>query len=462
VFVIKKIVLGSLFVLLSALSFDSASRTSLPDFTSLVTDASPAVVNITAIRKAPDSLENNQEEVPEMLRRFFRDYQQRGTPRPATGSGFLISSDGYVLTNHHVVQGASEIIVALSDRREREAELIGADPVSDLALLKIDAVDLPVVSIGSSESLKVGEWVMAIGSPFGFELSVTAGIVSAKGRSLPDDLGNYVPFIQTDVAINPGNSGGPLFNLDGKVVGINSQIFTRSGGFMGLSFAIPIDVAMEVVAQLKDKGSVSRGWLGVQIQRVDRDLAESFGLDRAAGALVTRVFADSPAAAAGVREGDIIVEFGGRGIDLSSDLPHVVGRFKAGSETHLMVERAGESVKLAVKVGELDADDTSLASTDARAGPTRNRVGLEVRAMSAEEKVALDAAQGVLVIKVGEGPGALANLNVGDVITTINSQWVDSVTEFNTVMATLPVGVALPVRIIRSKQPQFIAIKIDS
>ncbi|MBT5051779.1 MAG: Do family serine endopeptidase [Gammaproteobacteria bacterium] len=461
-FVIKKIVLGSLFVLLSALSFDSASRTSLPDFTSLVTDASPAVVNITAIRKAPDSLENNQEEVPEMLRRFFRDYQQRGTPRPATGSGFLISSDGYVLTNHHVVQGASEIIVALSDRREREAELIGADPVSDLALLKIDAVDLPVVSIGSSESLKVGEWVMAIGSPFGFELSVTAGIVSAKGRSLPDDLGNYVPFIQTDVAINPGNSGGPLFNLDGKVVGINSQIFTRSGGFMGLSFAIPIDVAMEVVAQLKDKGSVSRGWLGVQIQRVDRDLAESFGLDRAAGALVTRVFADSPAAAAGVREGDIIVEFGGRGIDLSSDLPHVVGRFKAGSETHLMVERAGESVKLAVKVGELDADDTSLASTDARAGPTRNRLGLEVRAMSAEEKVALDAAQGVLVIKVGEGPGALANLNVGDVITTINSQWVDSVTEFNTVMATLPVGVALPVRIIRSKQPQFIAIKIDS
>ena len=461
-FVIKKIVLGSLFVLLSALSFDSASRTSLPDFTSLVTDASPAVVNITAIRKAPDSLENNQEEVPEMLRRFFRDYQQRGTPRPATGSGFLISSDGYVLTNHHVVQGASEIIVALSDRREREAELIGADPVSDLALLKIDAVDLPVVSIGSSESLKVGEWVMAIGSPFGFELSVTAGIVSAKGRSLPDDLGNYVPFIQTDVAINPGNSGGPLFNLDGKVVGINSQIFTRSGGFMGLSFAIPIDVAMEVVAQLKDKGSVSRGWLGVQIQRVDRDLAESFGLDRAAGALVTRVFADSPAAAAGVREGDIIVEFGGRGIDLSSDLPHVVGRFKAGSETHLMVERAGESVKLAVKVGELDADDTSLASTDARAGPTRNRLGLEVRAMSAEEKVALDAAQGVLVIKVGEGPGALANLNVGDVITTINSQWVDSVAEFNTVMATLPVGVALPVRIIRSKQPQFIAIKIDS
>ena len=461
-FVINKIVLGSLFLLLSVLSFDSFAQASLPDFTSLVTEASPAVVNITAIRKDPDTLQNNQEEVPEMLRRFFRDYQQRGTPRPATGSGFLISSDGYVLTNHHVVKGASEIIVALSDRREREAELIGADPVSDLALLKIDAADLPVVSIGSSESLKVGEWVMAIGSPFGFELSVTTGIVSAKGRSLPDDLGNYVPFIQTDVAINPGNSGGPLFNLDGKVVGINSQIFTRSGGFMGLSFAIPIDVAMEVVAQLKDKGSVSRGWLGVQIQRVDRDLAESFGLDRAAGALVTRVFADSPAAAAGVREGDIIVEFGGRGIDLSSDLPHVVGRFKAGSETHLLVERGGESVKLAVKVGELDADGMSLASTEARSESTRNRLGLEVRAMSSEEKTALDAPQGVLVIKVEQGPGKSANLTAGDVITTINSQWVDSVTDFNTVMSTLPVGVALPVRIIRAKQPQFIAIKIDS
>jgi len=458
----KNIFLGSFFVLLSALSLDSLARTSLPDFTSLVTDASPAVVNITATRKDPDVLQNNQEQVPEMLRRFFRDYQQRGTPRPATGSGFLISSDGYVLTNHHVVQDAAEILVALSDRREREAVLIGADPVSDLALLKIDATDLPVVTIGSSESLEVGEWVMAIGSPFGFELSVTAGIVSAKGRSLPDELGNYVPFIQTDVAINPGNSGGPLFNLDGKVVGINSQIFTRSGGFMGLSFAIPIDVAMEVVAQLKEKGSVSRGWLGVQIQRVDRDLAESFGLDRAAGALVTRVFADSPAAAAGVREGDIIVEFGGRVIDLSSDLPHVVGRFKAGSETHLVVERSGESVKLPVKVGELDTDTTPLASGQTRPEPTNNRLGLEVRAMSAEEKVAFDAAQGVLVIGVGPGPGASGNITVGDVITTINSQWVDSVTEFNSVMATLPVGVAVPVRIIRAKQPQFIALKIDS
>ena len=268
-----------------------SAQANLPDFTELVEAAAPAVVNITATRKAVEQSAPSQEEMPELFRRFFRDYQGRNIPRPSTGSGFLISSDGYLLTNHHVVEDAEEIIVALSDRREREATLVGADPLSDLALLKIDETDLPAVSIGSSEALEVGEWVMAIGSPFGFELSVTAGIVSAKGRSLPDERGNYVPFIQTDVAINPGNSGGPLFNLEGKVVGINSQIFTRSGGFMGLSVSIPMDVAMEVVEQLKGKGSVSRGWLGVQIQRVDRDLAESFGLDRAAGALVTRVFA---------------------------------------------------------------------------------------------------------------------------------------------------------------------------
>ena len=230
---------------------------------------------------------------------------------------------------------------------------------------------------------------------------------------------------------------------------------------MGLSFAIPIDVAMEVVAQLKEKGSVSRGWLGVQIQRVDRDLAESFGLDRAAGALVTRVFADSPAAAAGVREGDIIVEFGGKTIDLSSDLPHVVGRFKAGSETQVMVERAGESVELLVKIGELDAEGTSIAARGPSVDPTQNRLGLEIRAMSEEEKSALDVTRGVLVVAVGQGAGESANIMIGDVITTINSQWVGTVSEFNGAMDLLPAGVAVPIRIIRSKQPQYIAIKIN-
>lgn len=455
---LKRVGLAWVFVLMAPLA---AAASSLPDFTQLVAQASPAVVNITATRQVPSGLPSRpQQEVPELFQRFFREYERRSTPRPSTGSGFLISTDGYVLTNHHVVEDAEEIVVALSDRREREAELIGADPVSDLALLKIDAIDLPVVSIGSSEALKVGEWVVAIGSPFGFELSVTAGIVSAKGRSLPDEMGNYVPFIQTDVAINPGNSGGPLFDLKGKVVGINSQIFTRSGGFMGLSFAIPIDVAMEVVEQLKDKGQVSRGWLGVQIQRVDRDLAESFGLDRAAGALVTRVFADSPAEEAGIREGDIITEFGGRAIDLSSDLPHVVGRFKAGTDTEVKVVRTGELMTLSVKVGELEADRVAAASA-VEMQPKGNQLGIIVRDLSDSERQSLEAPRGVLVTSVSEGPGKTANLAPGDVITTVNSQWVDTVTDFETLIDALPAGTAVPVRVIRARQPQYIAIKID-
>ena len=437
-----------------------SAQANLPDFTELVEAAAPAVVNITATRKAVEQPAPSQEEMPELFRRFFRDYQGRNIPRPSTGSGFLISSDGYLLTNHHVVEDAEEIIVALSDRREREATLVGADPLSDLALLKIDETDLPAVSIGSSEALEVGEWVMAIGSPFGFELSVTAGIVSAKGRSLPDERGNYVPFIQTDVAINPGNSGGPLFNLEGKVVGINSQIFTRSGGFMGLSFSIPMDVAMEVVEQLKEKGSVSRGWLGVQIQRVDRDLAESFGLDRAAGALVTRVFADSPADRAGLEEGDIIIEFGGRAIDLSSDLPQVVGRIKAGAETTMEVVRNGKALEIAVKVGELDAQ-TPLAQNERPSTPSDNRLGIQVRALAEDEKTELAVDVGVVIVEVAPGPGQRANLAAGDVITSMNNQWLDSVADFERELAELPGGVAIPVRIVRGRQPQFIAIKLD-
>jgi len=435
------------------------AKTSLPDFTALVKEGAPAVVNITVTRKAPALDNRSEEEMPEFFRRFFRGYPQERQQRPATGSGFILSEDGYVLTNHHVVEEADEIIVALSDRREREATLIGADPVSDLALLKIEASDLPVVKVGQSESLQVGEWVMAIGSPFGFELSVTAGIVSAKGRSLPDDRGNYVPFIQTDVAINPGNSGGPLFNLKGEVVGINSQIFTRSGGFMGLSFAIPMDIAMEVVEQLKDKGSVSRGWLGVQIQRVDRDLAESFGLDRAAGALVTRIFADSPAEAAGVKEGDIIVEFGGRSIDLSSDLPHVVGRFKAGTTADIKIVREGRSETLEVVVGELD--ESTMAQPVASARPQNNRLGVEVRALTNDEKAELEVSRGVLVTNVGSGPGQLAGIEPGDVLTTINSQWIDSVDTFEKLVEQLPAGMAIPVRVVRDGQPMFRAVKVE-
>ena len=454
--------LGSVLLLLLVMLSPLVSMAALPEFTQLVKQAAPAVVNITATRQAASrQFENyNEEEVPELFRRFFGNIPRQNAPRPSAGSGFIISEDGYILTNNHVVENASEILVALSDRRERMATLVGSDKLSDLALLKIDAEDLPMVKLGSSEQLEVGEWVVAIGSPFGFEYSVTAGIVSAKGRSLPMEAeGNYVPFIQTDVAINPGNSGGPLFNLKGQVVGINSQIFTRSGGFMGLSFAIPIDVAMEVVAQLKDKGAVARGWLGVLIQRVDRDLAESFGMDRAAGALVTQVFANSPASKGGLREGDIIVSFDGKPIDLSSDLPHVVGRTQAESEVDVVVVRDSARKTLKIKVGLLD-----VADIQAPGGPgvidNSNLLGLDVRDLTADEQAALGVDKGLLVVRVADGPGRVAGVSRGDVITTINSQWVGSAKSFGEMVEKLPRDVAIPVRIIRNQRPEFLVIKV--
>ncbi|MGD2112551.1 MAG: Do family serine endopeptidase, partial [Gammaproteobacteria bacterium] len=314
----------------------------LPSFTGLVKDASPAVVNISTSQKVRTGMPQLPEgfEIPDLpedspfgeLFKYFFDHGDEGDPgfhdAKSLGSGFIISKDGYILTNYHVVNEADEVIVRLSDRRELKAEVIGEDKRSDIALVKIEAHDLPVVKIGRSRDLEVGEWVLAIGSPFGFDLSATAGIVSAKGRSLPRE--NYVPFIQTDVAINPGNSGGPLFNQNGEVVGVNSQIYSRTGGYMGLSFAIPIEVAMDVVEQLKTKGHVSRGWLGVLIQDVTLDLAESFGMKKPRGALVAKVLPDSPAQAAGIKVGDVIVEFNNREVINSANLPPIVGSSQVG------------------------------------------------------------------------------------------------------------------------------------
>lgn len=458
-----------LVVLVIVLSSFRATAADLPDFTELVKAQSPAVVNISTTRAPGNSMTGHPqlEELPEFFRHFFGDrfpgpgQGHPDAPRPqSTGSGFIISEDGYILTNNHVVQGADEIFVRLADRREMVAELVGADPQSDLALLKIEGSRLPSVSIGASADLDVGEWVVAIGAPFGFDYSVTAGIVSAKGRSLPNE--SYVPFIQTDVAINPGNSGGPLFNLDGEVVGINSQIYTRSGGFMGLSFAIPIDVAMDVVGQLKESGQVQRGWLGVLIQEVSKDLAESFKLDKPQGALVAQVIEGSPAANSELQVGDVIVAYNGKPVILSSDLPHLVGRTKPGEEVELTVVRAGKQKTLSLAIGALPVDGNPVAAKGGgKTVPGRNNtLALELSDLTAEQREALGVDNGVLVTDLSSGPASQAGIRPGDVIVQINNEEVGDVTDFRELVDELPRDKSLPVLIIRDGNPVFVVLRV--
>ncbi|MCY1350291.1 Periplasmic serine endoprotease DegP [compost metagenome] len=444
----------------------------LPDFTPLVEQAAPAVVNISTRQKVPERVAGAQmpdlEGLPPIFREFFERSMPPGQRSPgggrqreaqSLGSGFIISADGYVLTNNHVVADADEIIVRLSDRSELQAKLVGADPRSDVALLKVEGKDLPTVKLGKSDDLKVGEWVLAIGSPFGFDHSVTAGIVSAKGRSLPNE--SYVPFIQTDVAINPGNSGGPLFNLNGEVVGINSQIFTRSGGFMGLSFAIPIDVAMDVSNQLKKDGKVSRGWLGVVIQEVNKDLAESFGLDKPAGALVAQIMEDGPAAKSGLQVGDVILSMNGQPIVMSADLPHLVGGLKPGDKASMEVVREGTRKTLNVTVGALPTEgDDDLAGAAPGAERSSNRLGVTVAELSAEQKKALDIKGGVVIKEVLEGPAALIGLRPGDVITHLNNQSIDSAKVFTKVAQSLPKNRSVSMRVLREGRASFITFKL--
>lgn len=446
-----------------------SSYAELPDFTEMVKEYGAAVVNISTTKKAPEvSGDFNGQQMPEgvppQMEEFFRHFfQQPGRgfqPRETSslGSGFIISEDGYVVTNHHVVKDADEIVVKLKDRRQLVATVIGSDESSDIALLKIDAEYLPIVKVGSSNQLQVGEWVLAIGTPFGFEQSVTAGIVSAKGRSLPG--GNYVPFIQTDVAINPGNSGGPLFNMEGEVIGVNSQIYSRSGGYMGLSFAIPMDVAMNVVKQIKTKGMVSRGWLGVQIQNVTRELAESFNMDRPYGALIAKVIPDSPAKQAGLQIGDVIIEFDGHEVDTSGELPPLVGITPIGEKVKVKIIRAGnkQSVKVIV---DLLPTEVALASAK-KPKKELNRLAIVVTDLTAEQRKRLELSkQGVLVQSVKRGPAQHVGIQQGDIILRIQNNVVRDVADFDNIVKELPAGQSIAVLIQRRGSPTFLALKID-
>src|SRR5688572_27708065 len=445
----------------------------LPDFTRLVDDQGNAVVNISttqAVRRsgaAPQVPGIEDEEVLEFFRRFI-PRQQPGQPGPSQrpesrslGSGFIISADGYILTNAHVVEGADEINVRFTDKREFKAKVIGADRRTDIAVIKVDATGLPAVRFGDPTKLKVGEWVVAIGSPFGFENTVTAGIVSAKGRSLPQE--NFVPFIQTDVAINPGNSGGPLFNMRGEVVGINSQIYSRTGGFMGLSFAIPIDVALDIQKQLREKGRVARGRIGVVIQEVTRDLATSFGLDRPRGALVNSVEKGSPADKAGVEATDIILAFDGKQVESSSDLPRIVGSTRPGSASTLEVWRKGKTQKLNIAVAELQEDRVA-GATPAKPKPQAeapaNRLGIVVGELSAEQRKSLGVSSGIVVTDVR--PDSKADVRKGDVLLTMVHKGqhteLKSVEQFNKLLAGLDKNAVITLQVRRGESTAFVTI----
>jgi serine protease Do len=418
----------------------------LPDFSQLVEANGPAVVNISTVQRAPaPGAEAAPGDPADSLNEFFRRFgvptpEGRPTPREGVGSGFIITPDGFILTNAHVVADAGEVNVRLTDKREFRAKVIGSDRRTDVAVIKIDATNLPAVRIGNADTLKVGEWVAAIGSPFGLENTVTAGIVSAKSRVLE----GYVPFLQTDVAINPGNSGGPLFNMAGEVVGINSQIYSRTGGYMGLSFAVPIDVAIKVKDDLVRFGKVERGRIGVVIQSVNRDLADSFGLDRARGALISSVEAGSPAQKAGLQAGDIILNVNGRTIEESTELPRIVGDTRPGTSLPLQIWRKGAQQGLKVEVGAMPDDKVAGASPARETQPT-GALGLGVRPLTDAERKRAGVPGGLLVERA-DGPAARAGIQRGDVILALNNQDVRTVEDLKRIAEKLQGNVAVLVK----------------
>ncbi len=435
------------------------------DVADLVEKQGPAVVNISTtkmVKRNPGGLPfviPDEADLQEFFRRFFpggpggQGGPMQDVPAHGEGSGFIVSGDGYILTNAHVVKDADEVVVKLIDKRKFTAKVVGTDTRTDVAVIKITAAGLPVVKLGDPTKLRVGEAVAAIGSPFGFENSVTAGIVSAKGRSLPSE--NYVPYIQTDVAINPGNSGGPLFNMKGEVVGINSQIYSRSGGYQGVSFAIPIDVAMEVVDQLKTGGKVSRGWLGVVIQEVSADLAESFGLDRPRGALVSQVQDDSPAGKAGLLASDVILAFNGKAVENSGDLPRMVGMAKPGTKIQMDIWRKGKTQQVSVVLGELPTE-IQVGSKDSK---SFSRGGLALSELSAEQRRMLDLDHGVLV-EDATGDAARSGIRTGDVILAVNNIKISSVAGFRKAIAAVPVGKSAAILVRRGEGSLYVPLKI--
>lgn len=446
----------------------SAQAYGLPDFTQLAEENSPVVVNISTSKKIKRPNVPQFQGMPEELLRYFfgipgfQGQPDRNAPQMqqevhSLGSGFIISKDGYILTNNHVIDGADDIMVRMRNRKELKAEVVGADPRTDVALLKIEAKDLPVAKIGTSSTLKVGQWVLAIGEPFGLDYTVTHGIVSAIGRSLPDDT--YVPFIQTDVSINPGNSGGPLFNLAGEVVGINSQIYSKHGGSMGLSFSIPIDIAMNVAEQLKDSGKVARGFLGVQVQEVTSDLSKSFGLEAPTGALVGQTFPDTPAERAGIRAGDIILEFNGHKIKKSADLPPLVGVAKINKPLKVVLLRQGKEMTVTVKLTELDKAQ-QVASGEGGA-MKNNRLGATVEALDKDTLEALNLPFGVRVTDIEEGAASKAGIRPGDIIVTIDFQPVKNVQVLSQILQQAPAGRSLPVRVVRNKRSLFLPLVLE-
>lgn len=437
----------------------------LPDFTDLAEKQGAAVVNIstTQIIRNEQNIPNVPEGDPfyDFFRRFAPQ-MPREQESQSLGSGFIISADGYIMTNAHVVEHADKITVRLTDKREFRAKVIGADKRTDVALLKIDATGLPKVNVGDPDKLKVGEWVVAIGSPFGFDSSVTAGIVSAKGRSLPQD--NFVPFIQTDVAINPGNSGGPLFNMNEEVVGINSQIYTRSGGSMGLSFAIPIDVAMQVSDQLRTSGKVTRGRIGVTIQEMTRELAESFGLSKPNGALISSVEKNAPADKAGIEASDVILKFDGKDVNSSSDLPRLVAAIKPGSKVTVELWRKGESKKVTVEVGEMKEDSMQARASekqDESTGETVARLGISVSELSKDQQQELQINGGLLVEDVKGSSARAAGLHPGDVLLAIGNVQIRSLAQFNEFIKQVPKGKNVALLVRRDDSASYVAIKLD-